>query len=111
VLKKKQTSVVAHTFNLSTKEAEAGGSLSLGLAWSAVRVPGWPGLHEETLSGRKEGKERKGKERKGKERKGKERKEGKERKGKERKGKERKGKERKGKERKGKERKVGLAGD
>jgi hypothetical protein len=41
--------VVAHTFNCSTREAEAGGFLSLRLAWSTKGVPGQPGLHRETL--------------------------------------------------------------
>jgi hypothetical protein len=76
---------VAHTFNPSTWEAEAGGFLSSKPAWSTECVPGQSGLHRETLS-RKTKQKLKGKERKGKERKGKERK-GKERKGKERKGK------------------------
>ena len=45
-------SVVGHTFNPSTQEAEAGGCLSLrppGLSWVRLRVPGQPGLHRETL--------------------------------------------------------------
>jgi hypothetical protein len=42
--------VVAHTFNPSTREAEAGGFLSSRPAWSTERVPGQPGLHRETLS-------------------------------------------------------------
>jgi hypothetical protein len=42
--------VVAHTFNPSTWEAEAGGFLSSRLAWSTVWIPGKPGLHRETLS-------------------------------------------------------------
>jgi hypothetical protein len=41
---------VAHTFNPSTQEAEAGGFLSSRLAWSTEWVPGQPGLHRETLS-------------------------------------------------------------
>uniref|UniRef100_A0ABK0LLZ5 Protein archease n=1 Tax=Rattus norvegicus TaxID=10116 RepID=A0ABK0LLZ5_RAT len=41
------------TFNPSTQEAEAGGSLSLRLAWSTERVPAQPGLHRETLSWKK----------------------------------------------------------
>ena len=41
---------MAHTFNLSTWEAEAGGFLSSRLAWSTECVPGQPGLHRETLS-------------------------------------------------------------
>ena len=35
--------VVTHTFNPSTWEAKAGGSLSLRPAWSAESVPGQPG--------------------------------------------------------------------
>jgi hypothetical protein len=42
--------VVAHTFNPSTREAEAGGFLSWRPAWSTEWVPGQPGLHRETLS-------------------------------------------------------------
>jgi hypothetical protein len=42
--------VVAHTFNPSTWEAEAGGFLSSRPAWSTEWVPGQPGLHRETLS-------------------------------------------------------------
>jgi hypothetical protein len=42
--------VVAHTFNHSTWEAEAGGFLSLRPAWSTKWVPGQPGLYRETLS-------------------------------------------------------------
>jgi hypothetical protein len=41
---------VAHAFNPSTLEAEAGGFLSLRPAWSAKWVPGQPGLYRETLS-------------------------------------------------------------
>jgi hypothetical protein len=41
---------VAHTFNPSTREAEAGRFLSLRPAWSTKWVPGQPGLHRETLS-------------------------------------------------------------
>jgi hypothetical protein len=43
-------SVVAHAFNPSTWEAEAGGFLSSRPAWSTEQVPGQPGLHKETLS-------------------------------------------------------------
>jgi hypothetical protein len=43
--------VVAHAFNPSTWEAEAGGFLSLRPAWSTEWVPGQPGLYRETLSG------------------------------------------------------------
>jgi hypothetical protein len=42
--------VVAHTFNPSTQEAEAGGFLSSRPAWSTEWVPGQQGLHRETLS-------------------------------------------------------------
>ena len=42
--------VVAHAFNPSTWEAEAGGFLSLRPAWSTKWVPGQPGLYRETLS-------------------------------------------------------------
>jgi hypothetical protein len=42
--------VVAHAFNPSTWEAEAGGFLSSRPAWSTELVPGQPGLHRETLS-------------------------------------------------------------
>jgi hypothetical protein len=44
--------LVAHTFNPSTQEAEAGGFLSSRPAWSTEWVPGQPGLHRETLSGK-----------------------------------------------------------
>jgi hypothetical protein len=39
-----------HAFNLSTREAEAGGFLSSRPAWSTKWAPGQPGLHRETLS-------------------------------------------------------------
>jgi hypothetical protein len=42
--------MVAHAFNPSTWEAEAGRFLSLGPAWSTEWVPGQPGLYRETLS-------------------------------------------------------------
>jgi hypothetical protein len=42
--------VVAHAFNPSTWEAEAGRFLSSRPAWSTKRVPGQPGLYRETLS-------------------------------------------------------------
>jgi hypothetical protein len=45
--------VVAHAFNPSTQEAEAGGFLSSKPAWSTKCVPGQPGLHRETLSQKK----------------------------------------------------------
>jgi hypothetical protein len=41
--------VVAHAFNPSTWEAEAGGFLSSRPAWSTEWVPGQPELHRETL--------------------------------------------------------------
>jgi hypothetical protein len=42
--------MVAHVFNPSTWEAEAGGFLSLRPACSTKWVPGQSGLHRETLS-------------------------------------------------------------
>jgi hypothetical protein len=54
LLKVDSQAVVAHTFNPSTWEAEAGGILSLRPAWSTEWVQGQPGLHRETLS-QKEG--------------------------------------------------------
>jgi hypothetical protein len=51
-----QPGVVAHTFNPSTREAEAGGFLSSRPAWSIEGVPGQPGLYRETLSGKKQNK-------------------------------------------------------
>jgi hypothetical protein len=45
-----QPGVVAHTFNLSTREAEAGGFPSLRLAWSTKWVPGQPGLNRNPVS-------------------------------------------------------------
>jgi hypothetical protein len=42
--------LVAHAFNPSTQEAEPGGSLSLGSAWSTELVPGHSELCRETLS-------------------------------------------------------------
>jgi hypothetical protein len=42
--------VVAHSFNPSTWEAEAGRFLSSRPAWSTKWVPGQPGLYRETLS-------------------------------------------------------------
>jgi hypothetical protein len=43
-------SMVAHNFNPSTGEAEAGRFLSSRPVWSTKWVPGQPGLHRETLS-------------------------------------------------------------
>jgi hypothetical protein len=42
--------MVAHAFNSSIWEAEAGEFLSSRTAWSTEYVPGHPGLHRETLS-------------------------------------------------------------
>jgi hypothetical protein len=42
--------VVAHIFNPSTQEVEAGGFLSLRLAWSTEWGPGQQGLYRETMS-------------------------------------------------------------
>jgi hypothetical protein len=42
--------MVAHAFNPSTREAEAGGFMSLRPAWSTKWVSGQPGLYRETLS-------------------------------------------------------------
>jgi hypothetical protein len=50
--------VVAHAFNPSTWEAEAGEFLSSRPAWSTECVPGHPGLHRKTLS-RKTNKQKK----------------------------------------------------
>jgi hypothetical protein len=43
-------SMVAHAFNPSTWEAEAGRFLSSRPAWSTEWVPGQPEIHRETLS-------------------------------------------------------------
>ena len=40
---------MAHVFNPSTWEAEAGRSYEVRLAWSTELVPGLPELHKETL--------------------------------------------------------------
>jgi hypothetical protein len=45
--------MMAHAHNPSTREAEAGRSVSLRSVWSIMRVTGQPGLHRETLSQRK----------------------------------------------------------
>jgi hypothetical protein len=42
--------MVAHAFNPSTPEAEAGGFLSSRPAWSTEWVPGQTGLYRETVS-------------------------------------------------------------
>jgi hypothetical protein len=51
--------VVAHTFNPSTWEAEAGGFLGSRPAWSTKWVPGQPWLYRETLSWKKQNKNKK----------------------------------------------------
>jgi hypothetical protein len=48
--KENKPGIVVHAFNPSTREAEAGGFLSLRPAWSTKWVPGQPGLYRETLS-------------------------------------------------------------
>jgi hypothetical protein len=50
---------VAHTFNPSTWEAEAGEFLSSRPVWSTEWVPGQPGLHRETLSRKKKKRKKK----------------------------------------------------
>jgi hypothetical protein len=50
--------MLAHAFNPSTWEAEAGGFLSSRPAWSKEWVPGQPGLHRETLSQKKKKKKK-----------------------------------------------------
>jgi hypothetical protein len=45
-----QPGMVAHTFNPSTREAEAGRFLSSRPAWSTKWVPGQSGLYRETMS-------------------------------------------------------------
>jgi hypothetical protein len=46
----KRPGMVAHAYNPSIWEAEAGGFLSSRPAWSTKWVPGQPGLYRETLS-------------------------------------------------------------
>jgi hypothetical protein len=43
---------VAHSFNPSTSEAEAVGSLNSRPAWSIDRVPGQPELYRQILPGK-----------------------------------------------------------
>jgi predicted RNase H-like nuclease len=50
--KQNKLGVMAQAFNPSTREAEAGEFLSSRPAWSTEWVPGQPGLHRETLSGK-----------------------------------------------------------
>jgi hypothetical protein len=45
--------VVVHNFNPSTWKTKAGESLSSRPAWSTKWVPGQPGLHRETLTGKR----------------------------------------------------------
>jgi hypothetical protein len=56
--------VVAHAFDPSTREAEAGGFLSSRPAWSTKWVPGQPRLHKEILSRKKTKQNKRKKERK-----------------------------------------------
>ena len=50
ILRLPWSQAVAHAFNPSTWEAEAGGFLNLRPAWSTEWVPGQPMLYRETLS-------------------------------------------------------------
>jgi hypothetical protein len=54
--------MVAHTFNPSTQEAEAGGFLSSRPVWSTKWVPGQPRIYRETLSQKQTNKQTKQKE-------------------------------------------------
>jgi hypothetical protein len=65
IKEKEKPGVVAHAFNPSTREAEAGGFLSSRPAWSTKWAPGQPGLHRETLS--RKTKKKKNKKKKNKE--------------------------------------------
>jgi hypothetical protein len=56
--------VVAHAFNSSTWEAEAGEFLSSRPAWSTEWVPGQPELYRETLFQKRKRKEKKKRKRK-----------------------------------------------
>jgi hypothetical protein len=45
-----ELAMVAHAFNLSTQEAEAGKSLNWRIAWFPQLVPGQSGLHRRIMS-------------------------------------------------------------
>jgi hypothetical protein len=47
-IRKSKPGVLVHSFNPSTMEAEAGGSLNLRPFWSTQGVPGQPGTHRKT---------------------------------------------------------------
>jgi hypothetical protein len=66
---KKKPGMVAHAFNPSTREAEAGGFLSSRSTWSTEWVPGQPELHRETLSRKTKKKKEKKKKKKKRKRK------------------------------------------
>jgi hypothetical protein len=53
--------VVAYAFDSNTREAEAGGFLSLRPAWSTKLFPGQPGPYRETLFQKKKNKKTKNK--------------------------------------------------
>jgi hypothetical protein len=61
--------MVAHAFNPSIREAEAGRFLSSRPAWPTKRVPGQPGLYRETLSEQNKTKQNKTKQNKTKQKK------------------------------------------
>ena len=58
VKSRRKPGLVAHSFNPSTREAEAGGFPSSRPAWSTMWVPGQPELYRETLSQNKTKKSR-----------------------------------------------------
>jgi hypothetical protein len=62
-LKKKNSSqaVVVQAFNPSTREAEAGRSLSSRPAWPTELVPGQPGLQRNSVSKKKKNKKKQNK--------------------------------------------------
>jgi hypothetical protein len=67
---------MAHAFNPSTQEAEAGRFLSSRPAWSTQWVPRQPGLHRETLSQNKQKTNKQANKKKRKQKKGKEKRKG-----------------------------------